>query len=143
VADSSKEPDIGHLEAEVLRELKRLDSASAGEIVEGLKPSRTLAYTTVSTTLDRLHKKGLVSRRSVSGRTGHKYVYSFARDSDRQRQVVNKMVDKLVSAFGPSVVSNIYDRLTELSPEEAAKFKDTLDSKKKLARRSGGGRPDP
>ena len=65
MADSSKEPDIGHLEAEVLKELKQLESASAGEIVEGLRPSRTLAYTTVSTTLDRLHKKGLVSRTSV------------------------------------------------------------------------------
>jgi predicted transcriptional regulator len=142
VADSSKEPDIGYLEAEVLKELKQLESASAGEIVEGLRPSRTLAYTTVSTTLDRLHKKGLVSRTSVSGRTGHKYVYSIARDSDRQKQVVNKMVDKLVSAFGPSVVSSIYDRLSELSPEEAAKFKGTIDSRKRLAR-SDGGRSNP
>jgi predicted transcriptional regulator len=141
VADSSKETEIGYLEADVLKELKGLGSASAGEIMEGLKPGRTLAYTTVSTTLDRLHKKGLVSRTSVSGRTGHKYVYSIARDSDRQKQVVNKMVDKLVSAFGPSVVSNIYDRLSELSPEEAAKFKDTIDNQKKLAR-SDGGRSD-
>jgi predicted transcriptional regulator len=98
--------------------------------MEELKPSRILAYTTVSTTLDRLHRKGLVSRKSVSGRTGQKYVYSFSGNPSREKQVVNKMVDKLISAFGPSVASTIYDRLSEVSPDEAAKLKEVIDVKK-------------
>ncbi len=86
-----------------------------------LKPGRVLAYTTVSTTLDRLHRKNLVVRKSVSGRTGNKYVYAFPGNPGLERQVVNRMVDKLVSAFGPSVASTIYDRLSEVSPGEAAR----------------------
>src|ERR1039457_2948116 len=73
---SNRDPEIGDLEAEVLKILKRSGSASAGEMMAELKPGRVLAYTTVSTTLDRLHRKGLVARRSVSGRTGRKHVYS-------------------------------------------------------------------
>lgn len=122
----SEDPEIGDLEAEVLKTLKRLGSASAGEMTEELKPTRALAYTTVSTTLDRLHKKGLIARRQVSGRTGQKHEYSFPGNPGLEKRVVNKMVDKLVSAFGPSVASTIYDRLNEISPEEAAKLREEI-----------------
>ena len=127
---STKHPEIGNLEAEVLKVLKRLGNAAAGDITEELKASRTIAYTTVSTTLDRLYKKGLVKRESVLGRTGQKYVYSVPKNPDLEKQVVNKMVDKLVSAFGPSVASTIYDRLSELSPEEAQKLGKRIEDKK-------------
>jgi predicted transcriptional regulator len=132
------DPEIGDLEAEVLKTLKRLGRASAGEMMQELKPGRVLAYTTVSTTLDRLHKKGLLARKSESGRTGQKYIYSFPRNPGLEKQVVNRMVDKLVNAFGPSVASTIYDRLTETSPEEAEKLRETIDAKKKLKRRVDG-----
>jgi predicted transcriptional regulator len=127
----NRDPELGDLEADVLKTLKRLGSGSAGELIEALRPDRILAYTTVSTTLDRLHRKGLVARRSVSGRTGQKYVYSFPGNPSIEKQVVNRMVDKLVSAFGPSVASTIYDRLNELSPDEAAKLRETIDNKMK------------
>jgi predicted transcriptional regulator len=135
----TRDPEIGDLEAGVLKSLKRLGSASAGEMVEELKPERVLAYTTVSTTLDRLHKKGLVSRKSVSGKTGQKYIYSFPENPRLEKQVVNRMVDKLVSAFGPSVASTIYDRLSEVSPEEAAKLREAIDGKMGRKRVEDGG----
>lgn len=133
---SNRDPEIGDLEADVLKILKRYGSASAGEMMTELRPGRVLAYTTVSTTLDRLHRKGLVTRRSVSGRTGQKHVYSFPENPGLEKQVVNKMVDKLVSAFGPSVASTIYDRLSEVSPEEAAKLREAIDGEMK--RKKGG-----
>ncbi len=129
--------EIGGLEAEVLRVLKRLGEGSAGDIAEELHASRGLAYTTVSTTLDRLHKKGLVERKSAAGRTGQKYVYSFPVNLTLQKQIVDKMVDKLVSAFGPSVATTIYDRLSEISPDEAAKLRAEIEGKMK---RKGGDR---
>ena len=135
---STKDPEIGDLEADVLNTLKRLGSASAGEMMEELRPRRVLAYTTVSTTLDRLHKKGIIARKSVAGRTGQKYVYSFPGNPGLEKQVVNRMVDRLVSAFGPSVASTIYDRLSEVSPEEAVKLRQTIDVKMKHRRRLDG-----
>lgn len=131
--------EIGSLEAEVLRILKKLGEGSAGDIAEELHASRGLAYTTISTTLDRLHRKGLVERKSAAGRTGQKYVYSFPENPTLQKQIVDKMVDKMVSAFGPSVASTIYDRLSEVSPEEARKLREAIDDK--MRRKKGGGGP--
>jgi predicted transcriptional regulator len=128
---SARDPEIGSLEAEVLKVLKRLGNAAAGDVTEELKAGRPIAYTTVSTTLDRLHKKGMVIRKSVLGRTGQKYVYSVPKNPDLEKQVVNKVVDKLVNAFGPSVASTIYDRLNELSPGEAQKLGERIENKKK------------
>jgi predicted transcriptional regulator len=125
-----KNPEIGDLEADVLRVLKRLGGASAGDITDDLKAGRAIAYTTVSTTLDRLHKKGLVERKSVLGRTGQKYAYSVPGNPDLEKQVVNKVVDKLVNAFGPSVASTIYDRLSELSPDEAKKLGESIERRR-------------
>lgn len=45
--------------------------ASVRQVLEGLQDSRTLAYTTVMTVMDKLHKKGLL-RRQPSGRA---YLY--------------------------------------------------------------------
>ena len=116
----------------VLKTLKRLGTASAGALMEELKPGRVLAYTTVSTTLDRLYKKGLVARTSGIGRGRPEVrLLPFPGNPGLEKQVVNRMVDKLVSAFGPSVASTIYDRLSEISPDEAAKLREAIDSKKR------------
>jgi predicted transcriptional regulator len=123
--------EIGELEAEVLRVLKGLGNASAGEITVQMQREREVAYTTVSTTLDRLFKKGLVSRESVAGRTGPKYAYSFARDAGLEKQLVDRAVDKLVDAFGPSVAAAIYDRLNEVSPGELQKMRDLIEKRRK------------
>jgi predicted transcriptional regulator len=123
--------EIGELEAEVLRVLKHLGSASSGEIAEEMQQKKAIAYTTVSTTLDRLFKKGLVSRETVAGRTGPKHVYAFVNDRGLEKQLVDAAVGKLVDAFGPSVTSTIYDRLNEISPGELQKMKDAIERKRR------------
>jgi predicted transcriptional regulator len=136
----AKDPQIGDLEADVLSVLKKLGKGSAGDIMEILKADRSIAYTTVSTTLDRLYKKGLVRRESVEGKTGQKYAYSVPKNLDIEKRVVNKMVDKLVTAFGPSVASTIYDRLSEVSPEEAQRLGEQIENRKKQSGGKSGNR---
>ncbi|HZD02111.1 MAG TPA: BlaI/MecI/CopY family transcriptional regulator [Actinomycetes bacterium] len=70
---------LGALERAVMEALWDLtgprtghSDATARQVVERLSPSRTLAYTTVLTVLDRLERKGLV-RRLREGRA-HRYV---------------------------------------------------------------------
>ena len=46
--------ELGDLEAAVLGSVLRLNRASARQVVKDLEPSRGLAYSTISTTLDRL-----------------------------------------------------------------------------------------
>ena len=64
---TSSAPRLGDLERTLMEQLwdsaaHRPDGASVREVLEALPPERGLAYTTVMTVLDRLSKKGLVTR---------------------------------------------------------------------------------
>ncbi|WP_409331996.1 BlaI/MecI/CopY family transcriptional regulator [Trujillonella humicola] len=59
---------FGDLEAAIMRDLwERGQPATVREVLASLNGSRTLAYTTVMTVMDNLHRKGQVSR-EMSGR---------------------------------------------------------------------------
>jgi predicted transcriptional regulator len=113
---------LGELEADILGAVQKLGKASAREVMEEVS-ARHLAYTTISTVLDRLHQKGMLKRTKVIGRGGTKYVYSSSSSVDLRVSIVDKALDRLVSAFGPSIVPTIYDSLNEISKEEAADLK--------------------
>ncbi|MEO7269035.1 MAG: BlaI/MecI/CopY family transcriptional regulator [Knoellia sp.] len=60
-------PRLGDLERVVMEQLwessaRRPEGASVRDVLEALPGDRSLAYTTVMTVLDRLSKKGLVTR---------------------------------------------------------------------------------
>lgn len=113
---------LGELEAEILGAVHKLGKASAREVRNEVS-NRHLAYTTISTVLDRLYQKGMVKRTRVISRGGTKYLYSSSYSSGLRASIVNKAVDRLVSAFGPSIVPTIYDSLDKISREEAAELK--------------------
>ena len=114
---------LGELQADILGAIQRLGKASAREIMEEISAQRQVAYTTVSTVLDRLYKKGLVKRSKVIGRGGAKYVYSYAAPVEMRANLVQRALNQLVSAFGPSVVPTIYDSLDQISKEDSAELK--------------------
>lgn len=60
------------LELECLKALWTLGEGNVKAVREALAPSRTLAYTTVMTVLDRLARKNVISRR----KTGRSFVYT-------------------------------------------------------------------
>jgi len=111
--------------------LKKMERASARKIFEEVRKERPVAYTTISTTLDRLHKKGVVVREEQFGRGGMRYVYVYPENPALRRKVVGKMVDRLLTAFGPSVASSIYEKLSEI-PEPS------LEGLKNKVRRARG-----
>jgi predicted transcriptional regulator len=114
---------LGELQAEVLGTLQRLGKASARDIMRQIGSEKRLAYTTVSTVLDRLHKRGLVKRTKVAGRGGEKYVYQVAAHGDIRNSFVQRTLSSLVNAFGPSVVPTIYESLEQLSKDEVSDLK--------------------
>ena len=119
---------LGELEAEVLGALHKLGKASARDVMLEISKRKPLAYTTVSTVLDRLHHKRMVRRFKVIGRGGVKYLYLSAAPQDMRTSMVDRALGKLVSAFGPSIVPTIYDSLEQLSKD------DLSDLKKKINR---------
>jgi predicted transcriptional regulator len=61
---------LGHLEFSVMEILWDVGESSVGDVRQRL--NRPLAYTTVMTTLERLHKKSLLGRRRI----GRAFLYS-------------------------------------------------------------------
>ena len=59
---------FGELEAAIMRDLwERAEPATVRDVLASLSTSRKLAYTTVMTVMDNLHRKGQVTR-EMSGR---------------------------------------------------------------------------
>jgi predicted transcriptional regulator len=71
------------LELLCLRALWALNEGSVSEVKEAISGSRALAYTTVMTLLERLARKGVVTRRKV----GRAFLYAPAASRDSLRRV--------------------------------------------------------
>jgi predicted transcriptional regulator len=90
------------LELECLKALWQLGEASVKDVRRILLKERSLAYTTVMTVLDRLARKGGVSRRKV----GRSFVYSavFRRDVLR-RVAVKELVDRFFEGSDDALIA--------------------------------------
>jgi predicted transcriptional regulator len=130
-AEVQEPSGIGELESAVLSLVKALGRGSVSEILARAKSERRIAYTTLGTTLDRLYKKGLLSREMIAGKGGQHYVYSYPESSMIQKEIVTKTVDRLVNAFGKAAVSNIYERLEQLSSEEIDELKSAVEKRRR------------
>ena len=75
--------ELPDLELSCLRLLWQSGDQTVHEVRDALRPSRPLAYTTVMTVLDRLARKGAVSRRKI-GRA-HLYHAEFPKEDARHR----------------------------------------------------------
>ncbi len=118
--------ELGDLEAAVMGSVVKLGKASAREVAKDLEPSRGLAYTTISTTLDRLHKKGLLARDEAVGRGGSRYVYRLHSEDKVKGRVVKGFVDRLMTAFGPSIISTLTDYVDEIPKDRLKKLEEKV-----------------
>ena len=118
---------IGELESDVLEVLKLKGQATASDVMEALKENRDIAYTTVSTTLDRLYKKRLVERKAMPGPGGTKYLFSLGKDEKLKRKIVESTLDRITSAFGETAYSAIYRRLDSLPEDELDRLKKQIE----------------
>jgi predicted transcriptional regulator len=98
-------------EFEIMEVLWRLGSASVRDVHAALKTSRALAYTTVMTVMDKLHRKGALQQQ----RRGRAYLYSVQLDRAEalQRRIqcllddyfdgsAEKLLTFLLEGFAPS-----------------------------------------
>jgi predicted transcriptional regulator len=86
-----EEKSIGEQELALLQHLADCECATAGEISESYGKDRNLARTTVLTMMERLRKKGYVSRRLVGG----VYRYSAVKSSaEILRGLVGRFIEK-------------------------------------------------
>ena len=106
---------LGELELKVLEEVRRLGESNVGSVCEVL--DRSYAYTTVMTTLDRLYKKGLLTR-TKSGRAFYYKVRFSAEEMERglTEDVMSTLLDVNPSRVTP-VLACIVDSVSERDRE--------------------------
>lgn len=101
---------LTELQLEIMNVLWDRGEATAVEVREGLRPSRSLAQTTVSTLLSRLEKKGVVAHRSE----GRQYVYRAAVEAQRvRRSVVSEFTEVADRLFAGDVAELVTQLLAE------------------------------
>ncbi len=109
-------PRLHELEALVMEEVWRLESATVREVMEALNEgaSKSRAYTTVMTIMDRLHRKGLLDRRSE--RNTYIYTPRLSRDEYADARAQTE-VDALVEEWGDVALVHFAKQMGTLDPK--------------------------
>lgn len=102
---------LGELERKTLDEVRRQGESNVARVCSGL--DEPYAYTTVMTTLDRLYKKGLLSRRKESRAYFYAAKYS-VEEMERSvaEDVIESLLDNSVGRVKP-VLACLVDSLSD------------------------------
>lgn len=112
--------ELGHLEAAVMDRLWTWDRPVAvRDVLEDLQRERPLAYTTVMTVLDNLHRKRMVMRE----KSGRAYLYRPTRS--REAYTAELMTGVLSQATDRG--STLMRFVEQMSAEEVAELRQFLD----------------
>lgn len=123
---------LGKLEQRLMSILWEGEPLAVRQVVDKLRGK--LAYTTVMTTMDRLYKKGLLSRE----REGNAYVYEAAMSRDGYEQaLVKEMVTGLMERSAGPVLTAFVDTAARLDEEHLQKLEDLIAAKRRATRKAG------
>lgn len=125
-----RKPSLGNLELEILRYVTEHGPASVGQVTEGFAAPRGLSRSTINTSIERLYKKGYLTRAADSDSDVFRY-----RPAQPSEEVLSGLVENFVeNTLGGSLHPFVayFSRRKSLSDEEVAQLRalvDTLESK--------------
>ncbi|MBL8206224.1 MAG: BlaI/MecI/CopY family transcriptional regulator [Blastocatellia bacterium] len=97
---------LGKLEAEVMQVLWQHPNQTVSDVEEHLRRKRTIAHTTVLTTLDRMYRKGYLTRE----RAGKAFVYAPRYDREQfERELAQEVLGALLGGMGEPVLSTFVE----------------------------------
>src|SRR5215212_5193796 len=101
---------LGDLEADVMSLLWQYPGQTVVEVEERLRRKREIAHTTVLTTLDRMHRKGYLTRE----KQGKAFIYSprYSRD-EFERELAQEVLGALLGGLGESALSTFVELVSE------------------------------
>ncbi len=118
--DSRRKPKpLTGTELEMMNVIWRIGPCSVAQVLEQLRPTRELAYTSVSTIVRILEQKGYVTSRRA-GR-GHLYAAAVAKD-DYQAMSLKQLVDNVFEGTPTLMVKRLLDS-NDLTEQELAQIK--------------------
>ena len=105
-----------------------LDSFTVGDVHRRLEEVREIAYTTVMTTVSRLHDKGLLDREREGRRYRYRPLY------DRQGlalAMANEVLDNLEAASDGAAVALLVERVARADDRELAQLEALIRKRRK------------
>jgi predicted transcriptional regulator len=109
---------LGDLEAAMLEELWQSEEAlSVRDFHEKIARSRSVAVTTVATILDRLYRKGIVSRKLIKEGGPHYLYSSRLSEEEFKHVVVNDVMGALLRGFNDMTVAYLAEKMAD-KPED-------------------------
>jgi len=121
---------FGPLEASIIETVWRSKKRplTVREVYETLKKKKSIAYTTVMSTMDRLYDKGLLDRRVEKGKGGVYYVYwPKLEERNFKESAIREVISSLVENFGDLVTSCLVEKAAT-NDEELRALKEQLET---------------
>lgn len=125
--------ELGPLELAIMQLMWKNQSSTVREIYEELKKQRKIKITTVSTTMNRLHEKGLLNREMRTGKGGIFYIYKVKTTKEGFEKKTSKtLADQLFQTLGSSATLRIIEELSKkYNEDELDKLLQELEKLKK------------
>ena len=124
-----KQKSLSALEQEIMDIVWENKNSSVRNILPYLPKNKKYAYTTIATILNRLYKKGLVSKKLIKG----KYVY-LAKISKESytKTVAQSFLQRFIGSFGDVAVSSFAQSIEELPKDKKRYFLKLLKNNEKI-----------
>lgn len=107
---------------------RNLDDFAVGDVLRVLERRRDIAYTTVMTTLGRLHEKGLLDRH----KDGKRYVYSSRMTREEFLQdTAREVLDGLEEVGAQQALALLAEKVSEASPDELDELEQMIRRRRK------------
>jgi len=117
-------PSLGELEQQIMDIVWECKNCSARDVLTRLERDKKLAYTTVATILQRLHDKGLLTRKESS--SGHIYSPKVSKEK-YTKNVAQSFLKNFINSFGDTAIASFADSIDKLPEKKRKYFLEILD----------------
>ena len=119
--------EIGFLERELMEMLWKMGKVGAREVYEEMRKKKKTTYSTINTTLGRLHEKGLLGRDQIKSRGGFKYLYyPVESKSEFEEKWVKETLLNLFRKFEDATINYLSETFEE-DEEDIRELKNRLE----------------
>lgn len=121
-----RKPTLGNLELEILRYITSHAPISVGQVTEGFAVPRGLSRSTINTSIERLFKKGYLTRSSESEGDVFRYAAAIPSEEVLGGLVEHFVENTLAGSLRPFVA--YFARRQPLSEAEVAQLRELVDT---------------
>jgi len=119
-----KQTSLGELEQQIMDIVWEQKNCSARDVLTKIERDKKLAYTTIATILQRLHDKGLLTRKE--SRAGHIYSPKVSREN-YTKNVAKSFLKNFINSFGDTAIASFADSIDKLPDKKRKYFLEILD----------------